>query len=248
MIKIELTIDPTKSVYEQLLSQVEVFRPVTAPVTVSVVDEDYPNVQPTPTPKPKRTRKTATLEQVATKTIVTAMTLPDPNQQDSADETAEVASDVLTHDDVRSVVGDYTKRFGIASAQKKIPVILGCPIADIPDDQESLQAAIDKIQNEMSDGPDVIEDTPLFADDLEDEVTEQDVRDALMLYAKTYDVDAKMTNTLIDGPEILKKTFGPSVTALRLIPKDPASYKKALKAITEATEQNWFKRNKLKVV
>ena len=173
---------------------------------------------------------------------------PEVNEQDKIDEYVEVEQtrDKLTHDDVRDYVGQYTKKFGIVAAQKNIPTILGCAIADLPDDQVALQKAIFQIQAAMLEGQMQKEvDTNLFDEpeiEPEREITEQDVRDALMVYAKKYDADDKMANTLIDGPDILKKTFGPTVTALRLIPKDPASLKKAYDAITDATENNWYNR------
>ena len=177
----------------------------------------------------KRPRKNA-------KAPVTETVIPEVDDRDAKDEAVETSNGVLTHDDVRIWVGAYTKKFGIVAAQKNIPTLIGCAIADIPNDQEALGEAIYKISKDL--------ETSLFDDvgEPENEITEQDVRDALMVYAKKYDADDKMANTLIDGPDILKKTFGPTVTALRLIPKDPASLKKAFDAITDATENNWYNR------
>ena len=188
----------------------------------------------------KRGRKPK--DAVAAKAPVTEIVIPEVDDRDAEDEAVEAASDVLTHDDVRTAVGLYTKKFGIVAAQKNIPVILGRAIADIPDDQDALAKAIEAIYDAVNGLEQVPNSTALFDDEPEDEITEQDVRDALMVYAKKYDVDDKMANTLIDGPDILKKTFGPTVTALRLIPKDPASLKKAFDAITDATENNWYNR------
>ena len=177
----------------------------------------------------KRPRKNA-------KAPVTETVIPEVDDRDAKDEAVETSNGVLTHDDVRILVGAYTKEFGIVAAQKNIPTLIGCAIADIPNDQEALGEAIYKISKDL--------ETSLFDDvgEPENEITEQDVRDALMVYAKKYDVDDKMANTLIDGPDILKKTFGPAVMSLRLIPKDPASLKKAYDAITDATENNWYNR------
>ena len=193
----------------------------------------------------KRPRKNA-------KAPVTETVIPEVDDRDAKDEAVEASRDILTHDDVRILVGAYTKEFGIVAAQKNIPTLIGCAIADIPNDQEALGEAIYKISTALSgnlneDWNAQIEkdlETSLFDDvgEPENEITEQDVRDALMVYAKKYDADDKMANTLIDGPDILKKTFGPTVTALRLIPKDPASLKKAFDAITDATENNWYNR------
>jgi len=188
----------------------------------------------------KRPRKNA-------KAPVTETVIPEVDDRDAKDEAVETSNGVLTHDDVRHVVGQYTKKFGIVAAQKNIPLILGCAIAELPDNQNTLQEAIEKIEDAMFKArfdADENLDSSLFDDvgEPEQEITEKDVRDALMVYAKKYDADDKMANTLIDGPDILKKTFGPTVTALRLIPKDPASLKKAFDAITDATENNWYNR------
>ena len=198
----------------------------------------------------KRGRKPK--DAVAAKAPVTEIVIPEVDEQDADDEAAEASRDILDHDDVRILVGVYTKEFGIVAAQKNIPTLIGCAIADIPNDQEALGEAIYKISTALSgnlneDWNAQIEkdlETSLFDDvgEPEQEITEKDVRDALMVYAKKYDADDKMANTLIDGPDILKKTFGPTVTALRLIPKDPASLKKAFDAITDATENNWYNR------
>ena len=192
----------------------------------------------------KRPRKNA-------KAPVTETVIPEVDDRDAKDEAVETSNGVLTHDDVRHVVGQYTKKFGIVAAQKNIPLILGCAIAELPDNQNTLQEAIEKIERYTHPrisypalDADENLDSSLFDDvgEPEQEITEKDVRDALMVYAKKYDADDKMANTLIDGPDILKKTFGPTVTALRLIPKDPASLKKAFDAITDATENNWYNR------
>ena len=166
-----------------------------------------------------------------------------------ADEAAEAASDTLTHDDVRAAVGDYTKKFGIVAAQKAIPALLGMPIAEIPDDQDSLRAAVSAIRDDMLEvkkAADIVASAGLFADEIVPapvkEITEADVRDALMAYAAKYDVDDKMANTLIDGPDILKKTFGPTVSALRLVPKDSTSLRRAYEAIHDAVKNNWYNR------
>lgn len=193
----------------------------------------------------KRGRKPK--DAVAAKAPVTETVIPEVDEQDADDEAAEASRDILDHDDVRILVGVYTKKFGIVAAQKNIPLILGCAIAELPDNQAALQEAIEKIEDAMFKArfdADENLDSSLFDDvgEPEQEITEKDVRDALMVYAKKYDADDKMANTLIDGPDILKKTFGPTVTALRLIPKDPASLKKAFDAITDATENNWYNR------
>jgi len=205
-------------------------------------------VETEPTEPKKRGRKPKETS-VATKDETWEAAAPVVDQQDVADEAAEAASDTLTHDDVRGAVGDYTKKFGIVAAQKAIPALLGMPIAEIPDDQESLRAAVAAIRDDMLEvkkAADIVASAGLFADvpepAPEKEITEANVREALMAYAAKYDGDDKMAHTLVDGPDILKKTFGPTVSAMRLIPKDPASLRKAYEAIQDATANNWYNR------
>jgi hypothetical protein len=259
MIEVKFTLDPELGVYEQLLNYVAAFAPHANEMTPEPAEEtpEVTRVTPStpvetePTEPKKRGRKAKESSSVAKESPVEPLPIiTDP--QDAVDEIMEDASDVLTHDDVRSVVGEYTKLLGIVAAQKNIPAILGGAIADIPNDPVALQNAIWKIQKAMagdSTGEKVsavveveaaLFDEPASANPLD--ITESDVRDAMMLYAKKYDVDDKMANTLIDGSDILKKTFGPTVSALRLIPKDPESLKKAYDAIHDAIANNWYNR------
>ena len=216
-----------------------------APVTR--VTPDTP-VETEPTEPKKRGRKPKETA-VAAKVEAEPVVRPVIDDQDVADAAAEAASDVLTHDDVRAAVGEYTRKFGIVAAQKAIPALLGKPIAEIPDDQDSLRAAVAAIRDDMLEvkkASDIVASAGLFADEVVPapvkEITEADVREALMSYAAKYDVDDKMANTLVDGPDILKKTFGPAVSALRLVPKDPESLRKAYDAIHDAVKNNWYNR------
>ena len=182
--------------------------------------------------EPKTRKSRAKKSDVVTKDEVVALAKAAIDPQDIADEKVLRPSDRLTHDDLRVVVGEFTKIHGIAKAQKMIPVILGCAIADVPEDK--LLDAIDRIRAEITD-TDVVEDEVLHA-------TEADVREALLAYAKKYDADDDMPNTFEDGPKILSDVFGPDCKAIRFIPKDPISYGKALKAINDAIINNPFKR------
>ena len=254
MIEIKFTLDPELSVYDQLLNHVAAFAPTSWPLheqeeeeSVTRVTPDSP-VETEPTEPKKRGRKPKETS-VAAKEEVAPVVVPVIDEQDVADEAAEAASDTLTHDDVRAAVGDYTKKFGIVAAQKAIPALLGMPIAEIPDDQDSLRAAVSAIRDDMLEvkkAADIVASAGLFADEIVPapvkEITEADVRDALMAYAAKYDVDDKMANTLIDGPDILKKTFGPTVSALRLVPKDSTSLRRAYEAIHDAVKNNWYNR------
>jgi len=255
MIEIKFTLDPKGSLFDQLMEHVSAFFPeqVALPEDdeepVTRVTPDTP-VETEPTEPKKRGRKPKETA-VAAKVEEVPVAVPVVNEQDVADEAAEAASDTLTHDDVRAAVGEYTKRFGIVAAQKNIPTLLGGPIAEISDTQEALSAAIKKLKAETAYIEQAAETIlgltkhPLFDEPApapEKVITEADVRDALMAYAAKYDVDDKMANTLIDGPDILKKTFGATVSALRLIPKDSKSFSMAYYAIRDATDTNWYNR------
>lgn len=246
MIEIKVKMDINRPLSEQLDAIRDFFLPnaqfTTAPlpdVRIVVAEDSHTvaeisTVEVTEEPK----RRTRVKKETAKKAATPVIDIPPVDEQDVADEQSE-SNATLTHDDVRAAVGAYTKKFGIVAAQKRIPEIIGCAIADVPDDEHSLRRAIFQIEEAMID-----DENPMFDDGpVEPEVTEQDVREAMMLYAKKYDgTDTKMPNTLIDGADILKRTFGPTVMALRLIPKDPASLKKAYTAIHDAIENNPYNR------
>ncbi len=242
MIEIKFTLDPNKSVYDQLLDHVAAFFP--QDIVIAADDDEEPvtrvtpdsPVETEPTEPKKRGRKPKETA-VAAKAEAEPVVVPVIDEQDVADEANEAYHDKLTHDDVRAAVGKYIKHFGIVVGQKNIPALLGCSISDIPDDQNQIKLAILKIEAALA--PTLFDEHVVAS---EKEITEADVRDALMAYAAKYDVDDKMANTLIDGPDILKKTFGPSVSALRLVPKDAASLRKAYDAINDATDNNWYNR------
>jgi hypothetical protein len=72
----------------------------------------------------------------------------DPEQEPD-DEDAEP----LTHDDVRSALGDYAARFGMPAAQKNGPKLMGADkISAIPDDQAALRKAVDAIRGAIEKG------------------------------------------------------------------------------------------------
>ena len=242
MIEIKFILDPELNVYDQLLNHVSAFAPTSWPLhaqedemPVTRVTPDTP-VETEPTEPKKRGRKPKETS-VAAKVEAEPVVLPVIDEQDVADEANEAYHDKLTHDDVRAAVGKYIKHFGIVVGQKNIPALLGCSISDIPDDQNQIKLAILKIEAALA--PTLFDEHVVAS---EKEITEADVRDALMAYAAKYDVDDKMANTLIDGPDILKKTFGPAISALRLVPKDAASLRKAYDAINDATDNNWYNR------
>ena len=241
MIEIKFTLDPKGNMFDQLMEHIAAFFPGQ---TDALLDDEEPvtrvtpdsPVETEPTEPKKRGRKPKETS-VAAKEEVAFVVVPVIDEQDVADEANEAYHDKLTHDDVRAAVGKYIKHFGIVVGQKNIPALLGCSISDIPDDQNQIKLAILKIEAALA---------PTLFDEVVpapvNEIIEADVRDALMAYAAKYDVDDKMANTLIDGPDILKKTFGPAISALRLVPKDQASLRKAYDAINDATDNNWYNR------
>ena len=240
MIEIKFTIDPKGNMFDQLMEHVAAFFPEQTMLEddeepVTRVTPDSP-VETEPTEPKKRGRKPKETS-VAAKVEAEPVVLPVIDEQDVADEANEAYHDKLTHDDVRAAVGKYIKHFGIVVGQKNIPALLGCSISDIPDDQNQIKLAILKIEAALA--PTLFDEHVVAS---EKEITEADVRDALMAYAAKYDVDDKMANTLIDGSDILKKTFGPTVSALRLVPKDATSLRRAYEAIHDATDNNWYNR------
>jgi ribosomal protein S20 len=87
---------------------------------------------------------------------------PEVDAQDQADEKAEVeeTKKELTHDDVRAALGTYVKKFGMDATQidgpKVFKLIFGekvAKISDIPPDQESLQKAVDGLNEMLAKNP-----------------------------------------------------------------------------------------------
>jgi len=78
---------------------------------------------------------------------------PEADAQDAADEAAEAqatAPVTLTHDDIRSALGEYVDKFGMPATQEDGPKIIGSiadgtKVSEIPDDQEKLAKVRDTI-------------------------------------------------------------------------------------------------------
>ena len=170
--------------------------------------------------------------------------------EDEADERAEAETTTLTIDDIREAVGRYTARFGIATAQRNVPLILGCAIVEVPDTQEAISEAIAKIDRVTQaigepEGP-VIETKPVEKPVL---AAKDDVHEALLSYAMKYDGTrdvSQMKHTLEDGPRILSGLFGPEIRRVAEIPATPEQYGAALTAINKAILDNPFNRKVLK--
>lgn len=78
---------------------------------------------------------------------------PEADEQDAEDEAAEaeaVSTGKLTHDDIRSALGDYVHKFGMPATQEDGPRIIasiceGSKVSEIPDDQTTLAKVRDTI-------------------------------------------------------------------------------------------------------
>ena len=81
--------------------------------------------------------------------------------QDKVDEVAEAEAKAdpsrpLTHDDIRNLLGEYVRVYGMPAAQSDGPVVIGelwpgkSKISDIPADQDELRRAIDAFEAMMS--------------------------------------------------------------------------------------------------
>jgi hypothetical protein len=120
----------------------------------------------TPVKPASRGRKKAA-EAEAARSISTGEERADPavEAQDKADEKAETDAQKaevkkLTHDDVRTELGAYVKKFGMPAAQEDGPKVLALcfgegksKVSDIPDTQEALQKAVDGIKEMLEKNP-----------------------------------------------------------------------------------------------
>lgn len=166
--------------------------------------------------------------------------------QDEADEARETAANKtgLTLDDVRAAFGVYSKKVGLPRAIETIREILGSPIAEIPNTQEALGAAIAKIADAIDGAkPEGVSQTaaPLVA-------TKQDCYDVLLAYGKKYDGSDKpelMIFAKQDITAILQKLFGAAATGFTTksgFPESPENYGRARAAFAEALASNPFGR------
>lgn len=95
---------------------------------------------------------------------------PEVQEQDRADEQAEAEAakaarvektgKVLTHDDVRTALGTYVTKYGMAAAQQDGPKLIAkvcgdgkVKISDIPDDQEVLGKVVAGVQEMLEKNP-----------------------------------------------------------------------------------------------
>jgi hypothetical protein len=169
---------------------------------------------------------------------------PEVQAQDAADEAAEGAGKTtLTLDDVRRAAGRYQKKHGLAAATKNIPAILGCAIADVPDDQLSLTKAVEAIDNATEE---VIVVEVAAEKPAETKVfTKDDVKAAMIAYGKKFDKTADpalMAHTKVDVSRIFSKLFGEAVKTLSQVPDTAEAYGRAVDAINRAVTDDPFNR------
>lgn len=246
---------------ENLGGEAEATETTTTPQTLGQPATRVPG-QPSPGRK-RRTKEEMAEDEAyfAARGIATAPATPESlaaistgeeriSPEDEADERAEAETTTLTIDDIREAVGRYTARFGIATAQRNVPLILGCAIVEVPDTQEAISEAIAKIDRVTQaigepEGP-VIETKPVEKPVL---AAKDDVHEALLSYAMKYDGTrdvSQMKHTLEDGPRILSGLFGPEIRRVAEIPATPEQYGAALTAINKAILDNPFNRKVLK--
>lgn len=172
---------------------------------------------------------------------------------DAEDEAAEGGvgeADQLTHDDLRHVIGEFTKLVGMVRAAREVKEIIGCGVENIPNTQEALKEAIDKMADAYhaekafqppSGAEPVIEEREAF--------TRDDVRAVIKEYAIKYDGtgnfedSSKIPNMLADIGVVVKEVSG--VPALRMAADTPEMNEKLYSAIYKALHENRFGRKAL---
>lgn len=170
--------------------------------------------------------------------------------QDEADEAAETAANggLAPIDELRRVVGDYQKKFGMPAAVALCQEggLIGCGIVDLPEDDipaaiANVRKALDGKAPETTGGSAEAKDKP---EEAEKPATKEDLQRAMLRYAKRFDGQAedmtKMPATMEDCPKIFALLFGEGVTKLSQVPAD--GYAKAIAGIDEAIQKNPFKR------
>lgn len=183
------------------------------------------------------------------------------DEQDDADEAAETAANKggLTRDDLRAAHGRYQKAFGIPHAVANFRALIGGAIADIPETEEALSAAIAKVdaaiaeaeaaphepaETAAEDAGDIFGEKPEPAP-----LTKMDIVEAMRDYAGVFDNEradtTKMTHTTSDIPRLLASAFGNEVRTPKAVPDDQKSIAKAVEVIRSAIKHNPFERERI---
>ena len=188
---------------------------------------------------------------------------PDPETEaldraDEARERARTGDGKLTRDDLRNVLGEWTRKVGFATASKRTPEVLGCPMLEIPETQEAMAEAIAKIRAEIDGGTTPVSvaaasvaaaNEELFGGASEAQPAKvyglDDVKAAVGAYAQKYDGHTDMRASVIageDAKKLFKEAIGVDKPAASVW-ADPENCRKAVEAIERAITANPFKRD-----
>ncbi len=177
---------------------------------------------------------------------------PEDDAQDAADEAAESAShrrSEATLDDLRKVIGEYQKKFGMAQAAAKTLEYTGYPIFEVPSKDIPLviarwQAAIEHDKpNDAKFTPiktesGVVQGTPAPA-------TREQVNAAINDYATKFDGSlnpVEMVITKTDIPRLMERLFGAGKNNFNAIERTPDNYGRVIAAIRAEIGKNTFGR------
>lgn len=198
---------------------------------------------------------------------LTAVDTAEDAEQDAADEAAEQAARrgddaSVTLDDVRNVLGEVHKKFGIKVAAK-IPTYIGSTLDALPPERyeevrDELTAMLDIDKDTLLDmlgsGPSFVTNTPAVAETAP-EFTRDDLLQAMFRFAAYADgvtglktqadagkVKDKLINTFNDLPEVFVGEFGENVKTFNQVADEQIAH--AVKAIDAAIASDRFKRKK----
>lgn len=199
--------------------------------------------------------KTGVIEQSASISSGEERVGPD-DAQDAADEAAESEKNrgaEPTLDDLRRVVGDYQKKFGMAQAATRTKEILGMSLLEVP--SKDIPVMIHKIAAALEhDKPEGAKFTPVQTQSgvvqqvtiaAPKTATRDEVNAALNDYATRYDgsLDPKqMPITREDVPRILERLFGAGKKSFNDFEKSPENLGRVLAAVRAEIEKNTFGR------
>ena len=199
---------------------------------------------------------------------------PEDDAQDAADEAAESAShrgSEATLDDLRKVIGEYQKKFGMAqAAAKSLEYNGGQPIFEVPSKDIPLtimrwKAAIEHdkpgeaakftpvkpsedrkfIHESTAKGFNPESGNPVTVVHTQQIATREQVNAAINDYATKFDgslEQAKMVNTKTDIPKLMERLFGAGKNNFNAIERTPENYGRVITAIQAEISKNTFGR------
>lgn len=178
---------------------------------------------------------------------------PEEAAQDAADEAAESAERKAPKlEDLKRVVGDYQKKYGMAQAARRIPEILGGPVLEVaPKDigmkMHAVAAAIehDGVQTGKFSPMDMLTEPEKALEEKPPTATSDEFNAAVSDYAMKFDGTAdatKWTNTRADIHTVFERLFGPGKVNFRMVDKTPENLGRALAAVRAEIANNTFGR------